>query len=255
MDDRDRGADEGRAVRLHFEIAGLSPRTVPVGRLARYLSLLSTALGDPKGMSLVAIGEGSLRAAFEAPEDVVTGIRARVAALDHGTAPAKSAKALRNLRRELSDSGAGQAALRADGASMLRVAPLTDGEREIGPIRQSGSLQGIPIRVGGRNNPVPVHLQSSGRVYYCHADRELARQIGAHLFRKPVRVFGEGDWLRKRSGTWVIKSFRVDRFKEIDDAPLSVVMKRLQAIDAEWKKRPDPLGDLMRLRKGDDWVE
>ncbi len=249
------GPTDEHRVRLDFEIAGLSPRTVPVGRLARYLSLLSTALGDPKGLSLVAIGEGSLRAAFEAPDDAVSGIRARVAALDDGTAPKRPTKALRQLRTELSADGAGSATLRgAAGEPVLSLAPSTNGEREIGPIRDSGSVQGVPIRVGGRGEQVPVHLRNSGRVHHCEADQDLARGIAAHLFRTPLRVHGEGRWLRNGQGKWLMLSFRIRSFEELSDDPLGVVMARLRAIDAEWKKRPDPLGDLMRLRKGEDWT-
>lgn len=122
-------------------------------------------------------------------------------------------------------------------------------EPEYGPFSQPGTLDGIPIVVGGQNDPVPVHLEDGDRIYHCLARRDLARRIAAHLFTAPLRVSGTGVWLRNHEGIWVLKSFHIHDYLVLKSESAVEATKRLQAISAEWKKRPDPLGDLVALRK------
>lgn len=247
-------SQDGEGADLCFRIAGASPRTLPVRSLARYLELVSAVLGDPEGLALVSIGEGSLSLGLATLDDGATGGRDRSSGeLPVGTASPISARALLDLERQLASDRFVSAELCAQGGErLLRVSLAAAGVPEIGPIREPGHVQGIPIVVGGRNDPVPVHLISAGRVHHCRAGRDVARRIATHLFQRPVRVHGEGSWLRNGQGEWEMSRFRIRGFEVLKDDPLDVVIKRLQAIDAEWKKRLDPLGDLMRLRRGED---
>ena len=136
------------------------------------------------------------------------------------------------------------------GTRILRFAgaPCCD-DPEYGPFSQPGILDGVPIVVGGENDPVPVHLQSPDRVHNCLAARALAKQIGTHLFTTPLRVSGLGRWFRDGDGAWTMKSFRIQDFEELPTDSLADATRRLRSIDAAWKQRPDPLGDLVALRK------
>ena len=133
---------------------------------------------------------------------------------------------------------------------ILRFAgKMLTGEPEYGPFSQPGTLDGVPIVVGGRDELVPVHLQSHDRVHNCLAKRELAKSIGMHLFTTPLRVSGVGRWLRDREGAWTMKSFRIHEYTQLRSESPAEATKRLQSIDAGWKEHPDPLGDLVALRK------
>lgn len=123
------------------------------------------------------------------------------------------------------------------------------GEPEYGPFPQLGTLNGVPIVVGGKGELVPVHLQSHDQVHNCLAKRELAKNIGMHLFTMPLRVSGVGRWFRDREGGWTMKSFRIHEYKQLRSESPAEATRRLQSIDAGWKERPDPLGDLVDLRK------
>ena len=251
MADRPPRPRDEHSVRLRFEIRGKSPTAVPVARLARYLGHLATVPGKTQRISLVGIGEGSLRLDFEANPEAVDGIRTRAAGLLDGTASANAFKALRALRHDLGDDGVRRGDLvTADGENFLEVVPPAV-ETELGPIAQWSSVDGIPIVVGGQNDPVPVHLQAADQVVHGRADRKLARQLVAHLFDTPVRASGEGRWLRDRHGTWVVKSFRIRTFERLSDDSLHEVTARLRAIEAAWKKAPDPLGELVSFRESD----
>lgn len=246
-------SQDGDGADLCFRIAGASPRTLPVRSLARYLELVSAVLGDPEGLALVSIGEGSLSLGLATLDDGATGGRDRSGGeLPVGTASPISARALPDLERQLASDRFVSAELCASGGRRLLRVSSGEGVAKIGPIRQPGFVQGVPIVVGGQGEIVPVHLRSSGRIHRCEAERDLARRIAAHLFDTPVRVHGEGSWLRNSRGKWEMSSFRIRSFEELDDTPLDVVTARLQSIDAEWKHSPDPLGDLMRFRTGED---
>lgn len=94
-----------------------------------------------------------------------------------------------------------------------------------------------------------MHLQSPDRVHNCLAARDLAKRIGMHLFTTPLRVSGVGRWFRDRDGAWTRRSFRIQDFEELPTDSLADATRRLRSIDAGWKQRPDPLGDLVALRK------
>ena len=134
----------------------------------------------------------------------------------------------------------------AQGARILRFAGATRVEEpEYGPFSQPGTLDGVPIVVGGENDPVPVRLETPERIHNCLASRDLAKRIGMHLFTTPLRVTGVGRWFRDREGVWKMKSFRIHDYTELRSESIADATRRLHSIDAGWKERDDPFGELV----------
>lgn len=63
-----------------------------------------------------------------------------------------------------------------------------------GPLREWGSLDGILIRVVGKDDTVSVHLRDGDEVHICNANREVARLLARNLLGAILRVHGEGRW-------------------------------------------------------------
>ena len=137
-----------------------------------------------------------------------------------------------------------------EGARILLFAGATGTDQpDYGLFSQPGTLNGVPIVIGGKDDPVPVHLQSHDRVHNCRASRELAKSIGVHLFTTPLCVSGAGRWLRDQDGAWTMLSFRIHEYAELRSESPADATRRLQSIDAAWNQRADPLGDLAALRE------
>ena len=121
---------------------------------------------------------------------------------------------------------------------------------EFGPVSQVGVFQGIPIKVGGENDPVPVHLEDGKDKHIVYARRSLAKDIAQHLFTSVVRVEGAGRWIRHTDGEWEMLSFQATSFRVIEDADIRANIGELRKIPAAWKKLDDPLEELERIRRG-----
>lgn len=106
----------------------------------------------------------------------------------------------------------------------------------------------MPIVVGGENDPVPVHLQDRDRIHNCLAARPIAKAIGHYLFTVPIRVAGIGSWVRTPDGVWTMRRFKIQSFHELRAESIPDATARLRAIDAAWKKRSDPVAELIAIR-------
>ena len=242
---------EARAVELRFKIDAYSAATMPMARLARYLDNLATVLGETNSVHLVSVEAESTVPVLTVEREAYAKVRQRATEVRNQDGPAHVQKARRAIEDDLAADNAAQAELvDEDGTRILRFAGATrSDEPEYGPFSQPGTLDGVPIVVGGENDPVPVHLESPDRVHNCLATRELAKGIGRHLFTTTLRVSGIGRWFRDREGAWTMKSFRIHDYAELPSESLADATARLRSIDAGWKRRPDPLGDLVALRR------
>ena len=107
------------------------------------------------------------------------------------------------------------------------------------------------IVVGGESDPVPVHIQDGDTVHICRARRQVAKELAAHIFSSPVRVSGNGRWLRDSTGAWIMRSFQITAFAILEDNALSTVIAKLRQIPGKWKDKPDTAKTLNALRTGD----
>ena len=119
-----------------------------------------------------------------------------------------------------------------------------------GPFREYGSLDGTVIRIGGRDDTIPVLLEDAeGAVYLCQTTVERSKQLAAHYRGATLRVHGSGKWLREEDGSWTLQQFDIDRFEVLDDSPLMDVVTKLRAVaGSEWGEDPT-LGDVLGLRR------
>src|ERR1019366_8349542 len=72
-----------------------------------------------------------------------------------------------------------------------------------GPFKQDGTLDGQVIRVGGRDETVPIHLRDGAVIHTgLHATPELAQAIPKQFLGPVLRLHGTGTWFRSGDGTW-----------------------------------------------------
>ena len=257
--DMERGRGNHRRVtgaklaKLRFRITAYSPTTMPMVRLARYLNNLSTVLGESNSVHLVSVEDGSTVPVLVIDPKAYPSVRQRVDNVRNCRGSKRALTARQAIESDLvADNAEYGDLVDENGACILRFAGETRASHpEYGPFSEHGTLDGVPVVVGGLNDPVPVHLQNQEQVHICHAKRSLAKQIGMHLFSTPLRVSGIGRWFRDREGEWSMKSFRIHEFIELQSESLAQATRALQSIDAGWKKTADPLGDLIALRKLD----
>ncbi|RIK94872.1 MAG: hypothetical protein DCC73_00320 [Proteobacteria bacterium] len=238
-----------------FRIAdSFTPETLPMERLAEYIAALANLLGEQDNVHFHGVETGSavLVAVIDVPAQPK--IRDRLVAVREGRGPKDAHKAFADLDGMLRKDNATGTLCDENGAIIIpfpgraRPEPLV-----YGPFRQDGTLDGQLLRVGGKDDTVPVHLRDGPLIHtglYCTPD--LARRIAPYLLGPMLRTHGTGTWFRTGAGVWELRSFKITDFEVLDDAPLLTVVENLRKVKGiEWNEVPDPVRALLEERHGD----
>ena len=120
-----------------------------------------------------------------------------------------------------------------------------------GPFREVGTLDGRIIRIGGRDETIPVWLKDGDVEYHCNVrGEEVARRLAHYYLNGVVRLHGSGKWLREENGTWTLQQFDIDDFEVLDDSPLAELVGKLRAVEgSKWHESDDALSDILGLRR------
>ena len=233
-----------------FVIDACSPDTLPMSRLAEYMGELARLLGSPDQVHFVRSEGGSTVLVQSVEPEAAPDVRERLHSLQHDNPPDDAAKAFTNLIRYLAGDNAMGILQEGGSAKVLRFpgceepAPVT-----FGAFSQTGVLDGVLIRIGGRDETVPAHRRDGETIHLCNTTREMAKRLAVHLYGPPLRVHGDGRWARDADGCWVLKRFNITSFDELDDAPLGEVAQRLRDVEGSgWKEIEDPTAELRHLR-------
>ena len=237
--------------KLRLEIDGFTPLTLPIGRLAEYLRNFAGLVGPSADVHLVAVKKGSTNLVSLTPETVFQGVTNRVQEAKRGVGPAEAMRGFAGLRHMFNeDHTTGRVkAERRSIAEFKKVEPP-----QFGPVYEDAALEGMLIKIGGRGDTIPVHLQDGEKYYKCWTTRGKAKELAPHLFGDPVRVTGRGRWLRQENGAWELDDFKIGSFEELNNDELQQVLRRMAQVKSGWDDVKDPLAELRRLRKGSDTV-
>lgn len=233
-----------------FRIDAWKPETLPMARLAEYLAKLAVLFGNKEHVHFSKVRKGSAIPEIYVDEHAVPKVNARLRLVGAAEAPDDIGQANREINRMLRSDNAIATLKFKGGAKILdfpgRKTPLA----EEAIVHQLGELDGVVIRVGGKDKSVPLHLQGENGVYYtCNTSRDIARQLATYLFGQTVRVAGRGKWRRTQDGLWELEDFDVKSFELLDDANLEdVLADMLKVEDSDWNLQDNPQLKLKTLR-------
>jgi hypothetical protein len=236
-----------------FEIDALRPETLSFSKLAAYLAELAKVYGDEPGLHFDRVASGSAVLIAWAEESARPKVDERIARVRTGDSPPEAVKAYQKLNELLRDDdavgvikSAGAEVITFPGRTILRV-------EEIGPVQQPTTIEGRLIRIGGKDKTVPFLLIDGDRMWHGNTTRQLARELGQHLFGPPLRMSGVGTWTRKSSGEWELVRFNAAVFEVLDDASLPEALAKLRALGgSRWSDEQDPMKTWLDLRRDDE---
>lgn len=237
-----------------FRIDNATPASLPMKRLAEYLAQLSLLFGNSDHVHFDRVEEGSAilkqRVDWSADEEVSTRLRA----VSYGSGPEEAIRAEKRINAMLRDDGSSAQLLNEVGAQIIQF-PGREAVRSeaVGPITMEGSLDGRLIRIGGRDDTVPVWLENRDTIWKCNTSRHIARELAPFLFGVTLRVSGRGQWHRDEDGNWECKQFTIRSFESLGDASFSEVLGQFRSVEgSRWQSLDDPLQEVNKLRHGDD---
>jgi hypothetical protein len=224
----------GKRQIFEFVIDAYTPETLPMARLAEYLTDLSVLLGEKELVHFIHVGEGSAKLVHAIEEVAIPKVRARVQSAPIADADTEERRAFENIDHRLrSDNASGElreVGTHAESKLLFFPGKTRHVDQVYGPFNEEGHLQGVVIQVGGRQKYANVNIQDGDKTYFCEASRENAQQLAQLLYSHPVRVYGTGRYLRNADGQWEMKSFRISQFEKLDHRPLAETIERLRAV-------------------------
>ena len=239
-----------------FYIDAYSPETIPMAKLAEYLTDFAALLGRENAVHFLGLETGSTRLAARVEFEDVPKVRARLQEVWRGHAARDAARVFAQIDDRLAnDNATGRIFVQdSEGAAEAELLSFPGRDRpraqSYGPFTQEGSLDGVLISVGGKDETVPLRLQNGDVVHAnCETTRAIARELGRHLF-EPIRVHGSGRWMREGDGTWTLRGFRVHGFDILGKDSLRDSVAALRAVRGSgWKDMDSPLSELDDLRR------
>lgn len=237
-----------------FYIDAYSRERMPMRHLAAYLADLAVAFGEEQSVHFDRIEDGSTVPVVRVEREAAPKVVERLYLAKRKEGPSEAVDALARIDERLRKDNADGYILAPNKKKIIifpgaHVPPAV----EYGPFWQAGVLEGIPIKIGGEKEWVPIHLEGrQDEIHICHAKRSLAKQIASHLFTAVVRVEGKAKWMRHGDGSWELKHFSAMDFKTVGNASIRDDIESLRAIPSEWKNLEDPLGELDIIRHETD---
>lgn len=245
--------------RLVFYIDAYSPDSIPMAKLAEYMADFAVLLGRENAVRFAGLEKGSTKIKARIEFEDVPKVTTRLSDIRRGSPPPDAAKAFAQIDARLAnDNAVGRIFVEGqEGIASAELLAFPGRDRpkvqSYGPFNQEGSLDGILISVGGKDETISLRLQNGAATYSsCETTRTIARELGKHLF-EPVRIHGTGRWTREADGQWTLRSFRVHRFEVLGKDSLRDTVTALRTVRGSgWKSMPDPLAELDDLRRDQD---
>lgn len=249
MPRKPRNAGRGGGTEYRFKIDAYSPDTIPMGRLAQYMSELALLLGERNAVHFRKLTKSSTNLHAHVDREAVPKVRDRVVAVRSGDASGEPLKAFQALNKLLRDDNAvGILRDEAPRGVVIKFPGREIAEEKFASIRQQGSIDGIVTGIKGKDETISITIQSEGQqISGCETTRAIAKQLGVKLF-EPVRLFGRGRWSRDADGIWSLLHFKIESFEALQDVPLTNALAQLRAIKTEWGD--DAYTELGELRHG-----
>lgn len=234
-----------------FRIDAFTPDTLPMSRLADYLSALAKMLGHQEHTHFVRVDPGSARLIHKIDSVDAPKVERRLDDLRTGAGPKDAVTARQALEDLLANDNAVGTLTEAHSGRV--VLPFVGRDRpkamSFAPFRQDTVIYGQVVNIGGRDNTAHATLQD-GDVFHVNVSmkRDVARDLARHLYGAPVRLRGNGRFERQASGAWKMLDFRVEGFDTLEDRPVTETLSAMAAGSGNGLSQSDVVATLAKLR-------
>ena len=250
-------------LRIHGMVNGqeITPLTLPMAKLAEYLAAYASLLGYRENVHFIKVEGGSASPIALVEMERDSHVRERIKQAANGIGPNDALDAYKKLNTILTeDDGYGEVLERVDTREMT-VIEFPGNRRNLspiyGPIKENAFVQGLLLRVGGKEPTIPVHIEDAdGKQYNCWARKALILELRHYVYQQ-IRLYGMATWIRDANAKWNLDEFEVQSFTAdlTADSPSNIFADLRAVAGNEWNKFADPLEELRQIRHGEDKVQ
>lgn len=234
-----------------FRITNGEPQTFPMARLVRYLDKLALLLGHPEHVHLLTVNKGSVMPKIAIDAIVKDKVLGRLQEVNNPEV-LKIKKEINRLLVE--DKATASFKMHKEGGVIMHFEGIKAPIYEAITVHEHSELEGTVIRIGGKDDSVPVWLKAAdGVIYKCNTtNKNTARQLAAFLFGDIIRVSGKAKWLRTPAGVWELEHFTIQDFELLSQESITQVIDKLRLIEGNgWNEQGNPQETWKALRSGE----
>lgn len=105
-------------------------------------------------------------------------------------------------------------------------------QEQVQTVYQPDSLIGQVIKIGGRDDTVPMTLRTPDGAFVDVnvKGRDERRKLAQHLFGADIKVNGNATWTRDEEGQWTCSAMEVLSFEETDSTSLVNLFEALRRV-------------------------
>lgn len=239
-----------------FHIDAYSPETIPMSRLAEYMSVLADMYGEKGCVHFLGLAGGSTKINSRVEREAAPKVRnnvnnARAPDLNH-----EASSAYKKLNDMLRNDNAAADLLRSDTNVLNFPGRKIPRPPKLGPFTQAIEKDGVLVRIGGKDKSAHATVEDGdGNTWSFEVARELAKELAHYLFGKPIRLVGSGRWYRDEEGLWQHRDLKAVEFRLLNDDSLAAVVGRIRALPEDtWNLGLDPIASLQALRDDEHGV-
>lgn len=238
---------------LDFSIDVFTPDTIPMSRLAEYMLELAALYGCQASVHFKEMRKGSAILNAAVDDSAAEAVESRLRLVHDSTAPDDLRKAYQSLNNMLKIDNAVGEIRQVTGRVVLAFPGRDTPAQKTYRVKEAGVLDGVVIRIGGKDNTIPVWLKDAdGTIHKCEANSEMARELVRHYLATPLRVTGQGDWLRGEAGGWSLEKFKISGWEVLDDASITDILNAARLAKGNgWNEVDDPIKEHLLIRGSD----
>ncbi|MGY2184683.1 hypothetical protein [Pseudomonas sp. SDO5591_S426] len=232
---------------LTLYLDDLTPGQLSMKRLADYLRALSVLYGSEESVHFDRVESGSAQLKSLVDEKAFPLIMNQVREVSGGLGKKSAVAAYKTLSGYMALDRTG-GSIRSEGAQIFQFPRVKLEEPPLRIIKPS-SIQGRLYSVGGKDETVPVRIEGAdNESLLCEADVAVAERLAQFLF-KPVRLHGDGEWVRSDEGAWKLVKLKISTFTKLEDIGFKEAIARLKAAGGvDWNDMSSAHPDILETR-------
>ena len=239
-------------IQIKFRISSLTPDTLSMGRLAQYLACLAGMYGNENDVRFKGVRKGSAVLVAEAFPDVVDGIEHRLRLINTNDVDNKVQRAYDEVNKLLREDYSTAYVTRPiygkiiafPGVKLLH-------QKEPVSVRQPVTIDGVVIRIGGKDDTIPVVVEDmEGNNIPCTIrGKQNAKALSKYYLGETLRITGTGKLTRNEDGVWRMSDVVIESYYPINDEPIDKIFSDLRAIEGNgWKSLKNPIATWKKMR-------
>lgn len=226
-----------------LHILGTSKKTLSLDDFAELAKKLADLLGEKECVHFGALRDGSARIQAKVEQSARQDVIVQLAKMRQGSSPSKITK----LNDYLGSKGWRGELKNADGAVIIDF-PGTPKKKpeQVQTVHQTDSLIGQVIKIGGRDDTVPMTLKTSDGAFVDVnvKGRDQAKKLAQYLFGADIKVTGNATWTRDEDGQWTCSAMEVVSFEETDSTSLADLFEAMTRVpNNHWHQLDDPIAE------------